>query len=164
MVKASAAVKPDRHFRAQALTFPPSRPVEPATAATSRRGICLAALYLDADPKRAVELAREALEAYPRHLSLRLVLANAMFTAGEAEAVLPLVRKLAAIDAETFVDPPVAYDKRIFGKWAYDLLGATNARLGRHAEAAAASGRAAELALGNMAYRVKAAAFSRSVT
>lgn len=125
---------------------------------------CLVALHLETDIPQAVRLAQRAAAALPEHLALQLVLANALFAAGEAEPIPALLTPLIAIDAETFQDPLVAYDKRIFGEWSLDLLGAAYARMGRRDEAAQAFSRAAQLAPGNLAYRVKAAAFSGAAT
>lgn len=144
------------------------RAIEAAAALPDEKQNCDAALawqwlvtlHLDADPARAVGLARRGLSAHPRHHALRLMLANALFAAGEAAAILDLLDPLIAIDAETFEDPLVAYDKRIFGEWAHDLMGAAYARMGHRDKAAEAFGRAALLAPENLAYRTKAAAFS----
>lgn len=120
----------------------------------------LVTLHLHANPVRAVALARRGLSAHPEHHALRLMLANALFAAGEAAPIPDLLDPLIAIDGETFEDPLVAYDKRIFGEWAHDLMGAACARLGRRADAGEAFRRAAILSPDNLAYRTKAAAFS----
>jgi Flp pilus assembly protein TadD len=142
--------------------------IELAAASTIRKQKADGALAwrrlvaLNADrPRPAADLASRAAAAYPDDHGVRLDLAHALFTWGEAEKVLPLVQALTAIDAETLVDPIMAYDKRIFGEWAFDLMGAAHARLGNRAAAADAFGRAAMLAPDSLAYRAKAAAFSR---
>ena len=121
---------------------------------------CLVGLHLEGDAAHAAALARRATAALPEHLGLRLILANALFATGEAEPILPLLEGLVAIDAETFQDALVAYDRRIFGEWPYDLLGAVHARMGRREEAALAFAQASKAAPDNLAYRVKAAALS----
>jgi tetratricopeptide (TPR) repeat protein len=121
---------------------------------------CLISLFIESYPVRAADLAHRAIAAYPDHHALALARAKAIVATGGAEEALPILRNLTLIDANTFVDPLTAYDKRIFGEWAFDLLGAAYARLGRRDEAAGAFARAASLAPGNLGYRVKAAAFS----
>lgn len=144
------------------------RAIETAAALPDEKQNCDAALawqwlvtlHLDSNPARAVTLARRGLSAHPEHHALRLKLANALFAAGEAAPILDILNPLIAIDAETFEDPLAAYDKRIFGEWAHDLMGAAYARMGHRDKAAEAFGRAALLAPENLAYRAKAAAFS----
>lgn len=117
-------------------------------------------IVLSADePDRAVELARRASTLYPDSLSLQFDLAQALYAARLVNEVFPILDTLTAIDAETILDPITAYDKRIFGEWAFDLMGAAHARLGQRPEAAAAFGRAAQLAPDNRAYRAKVIAF-----
>jgi glycosyltransferase involved in cell wall biosynthesis len=116
------------------------------------------------EPNHAVELARRASAIYPDSPSLQFDLAQALFAARQTDEVFPILDALTAIDAEAIVDPITAYDMRIFGEWAFDLMGAAHARLGQNAEAAAAFGRAAQLAPDNRAYRAKVIAFSETKT
>lgn len=118
----------------------------------------LIALHAGTDAERAAELAREALAAFPEDMALRLAAARTALATGEAEAALALADLLVAVDADSFIDPLMAYDKRIFGEWALDLRGAALLRLGRRAAAADAFRRAGELAPDNPAYRFKAIA------
>jgi tetratricopeptide (TPR) repeat protein len=111
------------------------------------------------EPALASDVARQAMVAFPEQHSLRLACADAMFANGEAQTILPLLLDLIAVDPDAFIDPMVAYDKRIFGEWAYNLLGAVYVRLGRRSEAGDAFSCAAKLAPDSMAYRIKAAAF-----
>lgn len=121
---------------------------------------CLVTLHMPLNPSEAALLARRGLSAHPHSHGLRLMLANALFMTGEAGTLLELLTALIAIDGETFADTLIAYDKRIFGEWAFDLLGAAYARMGRRNLAARAFRQAAALAPDNLAYRIKAAAFS----
>jgi tetratricopeptide (TPR) repeat protein len=111
-------------------------------------------------PDYALQLALRAASLYPGSHSLKLDLGNALFAVGDAESVISIVQDLVAIDAETFSNPTTAYDKRVFGEWALDLMGAAYARLGRYADAADVFERAAILAPDNLAYRTKARAFA----
>ena len=114
------------------------------------------------EPGHAADLALRASAIYPDSPSLQFDLAHALFAAHRTSEVFPILEALTAVDAETIADPVTAFDKRIFGEWAYDLMGAAYARLGQRAEAAAAFGRAAQIAPGNPAYRAKAVAFSEA--
>lgn len=109
-------------------------------------------------PEAAARSARTALAAYPEDHAIRLATARTALAVGDADAVPPLTDPLLAIDADAFMDPLMAYDKRIFGEWVWDLRGAALLRLGRRAEAAAAFRRAGELASDGLPYRVKAIA------
>lgn len=120
----------------------------------------LVAMHIDSDTEKAVDIARRGLASSPGNLALRLALAKALYAAGESETIPPLLEPLAAIDTATFADPLVAYDKRLFGEWAYDLLGAAYARMGRRDLAASAFAKAMALAPDSLAYRAKAAVFA----
>lgn len=113
---------------------------------------------LQTNAEAAAQQAREALAAFPEDMALRLAAARTALAAGETEDALALADLLCAIDADSFIDPLVAYDKRIFGEWALELKGAALLRLGRRAEAADVFRRAGELAPDNPAYRFKAIA------
>jgi tetratricopeptide (TPR) repeat protein len=117
---------------------------------------------LVSDAARAAVLATQALAAFPEQHTLRLACAEALFANVEAGSVLPLLLDSIKVDPEAFVDPMVAYDKRIFGEWAYNFSGAVYVRLGRRSEAAAAFTQAAGFAPDSPVYRIKAAAFSSS--
>lgn len=120
---------------------------------------CLVDLHLGGERKLlAVELARRAHTLYPTHHGLALALANALFENGFAHEALPMCDDLLAIDAETFVDPLTAYDKRLFGAWPAALKGAALLRLGRRAEAADAFAVASGYAPQDPGLRAKAIA------
>ncbi len=118
----------------------------------------LIALHAGTDAEKAARLAHEARAAFPEDMALCLAAARTALATGEAEAALTLADLLCAIDADSFFDPLMAYDKRIFGEWALELKGAALLRLGRRTEAADAFRRAGELAPDNPAYRFKAIA------
>ena len=58
---------------------------------------------------------------------------------------------------EDFCDPDLAYDLRIFGEWAYDLIGVARFRLERFSEAREAFLAAAERAPDPGRHRARAA-------
>ena len=107
------------------------------------------------DALPAIEL---GLRFYPSHAQLLLSKARALIERGEFEAALSILEGLAAVDASTFVDPILSYDRRIFSEFAPDMMGVALLRMGRRAEAADAFQKAAKAAPGNLAYRAKATA------
>jgi tetratricopeptide (TPR) repeat protein len=107
------------------------------------------------DTLPAIEL---GLSLHPSHAQLLLLKAQALIGRGELEPALSILEPLAAIDVDTFVDPLLSYDRRIFSEYAPDMMGVALLRMGRRAEAADAFERAAKAAPDNLAYRAKATA------
>jgi hypothetical protein len=79
---------------------------------------------------------RDALALYPSQLVLRWVQAKLALDRGELEAARPDLEMLAAIDAESFFDPYLAYEKVLFRHLAKEALALCHFRAGRYAEAA----------------------------
>jgi tetratricopeptide (TPR) repeat protein len=102
----------------------------------------LAKLYIERGEDPRVVIA-EGLRNHPGDHCLRLLAAKAEIELGDPVATLPELDALAAVDATTFYDPLMAYDKRTFSLWPHALAGVANFRLGRFAEAHAAFHRAA---------------------
>lgn len=96
----------------------------------------------EAGRAEAESLVKEGLEFCPTNLYLPWVRANLLVDMERYEEALPILESLASIDAETFRDPFIGYDKRIFGVSAYEALGLCCFRLGRHEQAAEWYGRA----------------------
>jgi tetratricopeptide (TPR) repeat protein len=97
----------------------------------------------------------EGLANVPGDHALRLLLARALIDAGEDEQALAELRILTAVDAQTYFDPLMAFDRAVFGELAWDLAGLAAFRLGRYQDASLAYDRA-YAATGNLAYRLKA--------
>ena len=55
---------------------------------------------------------------------------------GDLDGAVDLLEQLAAIDGDTYFDGKMAYDKKIFGVFAYESLGNCYFKLGRHADSA----------------------------
>lgn len=91
----------------------------------------------------AERLLDEGLANYPTNLYLPWVRANLLIGLDRHAEALPILERLAAIDADAFRDPFIGYDKRIFGVFAYEALGLCHFRLGQYAQAAEWYGRAA---------------------
>ncbi len=83
--------------------------------------------------------------------------ARALIDLGRYSEALPVVNSLPRDDPEAFMDPDMAYNLRIFGEWAYDLIGLAEFRLGRFSEARDAFAAAAALSSDAAQYRAKAA-------
>jgi len=56
----------------------------------------------------------EAVSLYPDHLTLQWFAARLAVERGDLEAAQPILEKLMAIDADTFFEPQLAYDKGLF--------------------------------------------------
>lgn len=82
------------------------------------------------------ELLREARRRFPRHRALEWMEAKIALERGDIESALPVFEALAGVDADTFHDPDVAYDKALFTHIAEESLGLSMFRLGRFAAAA----------------------------
>jgi tetratricopeptide (TPR) repeat protein len=82
------------------------------------------------------ELLQGALALYPDQLALRWIEATRALDCGDLEVAYQQLEMLAAIDAETFFDPQVAYEKVLFRHLAKEALALCHFRAGRYAEAA----------------------------
>jgi tetratricopeptide (TPR) repeat protein len=82
------------------------------------------------------DLLQETLALYPDHLALRWIAAQRSLDRGEIEAARPDLEMLAAIDADTFFDPELAYEKVLFRHLAKEALALCHFRAGRYREAA----------------------------
>ncbi len=122
-----------------------------ALAATSARF----RLVVGADALPVTEI---GLQLRPADPWLTFLKAKALVQAGRCEEAIAIAQQLSAIDAETYRDPDLSYDHRIFGAYAYDLMGFAALRMGRQDEAASAFARAAKASPDDPSYRVKALA------
>ncbi|OEO28520.1 hypothetical protein VW23_004485 [Devosia insulae DS-56] len=104
------------------------------------------------------ELIAVGLAFHPENWSLLFLRARASVNAGAFDAAIDDLLPLLAQDADTVVDDILAYDRRIFGAHAHDLMGVALLRMGDRPRAAEAFGRAARAAPDVLEYRVKAAA------
>jgi tetratricopeptide (TPR) repeat protein len=82
------------------------------------------------------DLVAEALSLFPTHLALQSIAARLAIEHGEFEAARPVLESLTAIDADTFFDPNLAYDKTLFRHPCAELLALCYFRCGRYEEAA----------------------------
>jgi tetratricopeptide (TPR) repeat protein len=82
------------------------------------------------------DLLQETLALYPDHLALRWIAAKRALDRGDLETARPDLEMLAAIDADSFFDPRLAYEKVLFRHLAKEALALCHFRAGRYREAA----------------------------
>ena len=82
------------------------------------------------------ELLREALALFPRHLTLQWIAAKLAIEAGDEATARPILERLAAIDATSFFDPDIAYEKSLFSHLSREALALCHFRAGRFPDAA----------------------------
>lgn len=92
------------------------------------------------DPLPAIEAGLALKPDQPRLLFLK---AEVLVELGRLEEACVLLDQIASVDVETFIDPSIAYDRRLFTFSAPHLLGTTLLRLGRVRDGARALARAA---------------------
>ncbi|MCX7304206.1 MAG: tetratricopeptide repeat protein [Hyphomicrobiales bacterium] len=99
----------------------------------------LTRIYLEAgEPLKAMDALQEGLSIRPGDPAMLLQKARSLVDMGHYTEALPLLSGLLIEDPQGFCDPDVAYDLRIFGEWAYDLIGVAQFRLEHFADAAEA--------------------------
>jgi glycosyltransferase involved in cell wall biosynthesis len=82
------------------------------------------------------ELAAEAVATFPEHLALQWIAAQLAVERGDLESARPVLERLAAIDADSFFDPELAYDKALFRHLAVETLALCHFRAARFEESA----------------------------
>ncbi|HEX5587789.1 MAG TPA: glycosyltransferase family 2 protein [Acidimicrobiia bacterium] len=95
-------------------------------------------------------LVTEAEARYPEVPTVQLAAARYEFATGRPRDAIPRLELLVAYDEDAPIDTYSSYDKRVFGEWAWDLLGLCKFQLGDDGGAAEAF-RAAEAAAPDVA-------------
>jgi tetratricopeptide (TPR) repeat protein len=109
----------------------------PDMTSTSDSPPFVSLIVLQSERNEAVgELLREALALFPRHLILQWIAAKLAIEAGDEETARPILERLAAIDAESFFDPDIAYEKPLFSHLSREALALCHFRAGRFPDAA----------------------------
>ncbi len=109
---------------------------------TERLKLSNGALYLSLiklrhDRGAAIDdLIAQALSLFPNRLGLQCLAARLAVVRDELETARPVLEKLTAIDADTFFDPDLAYDKALFGHLSAEPLALCYFRSGRYDDAA----------------------------
>lgn len=101
------------------------------------------------------DLVAEGLERFPNVPALELAAAVHEFATGRPRLAIPRLEWLLALDLEDVVATGSSYDERVFGEWAWHLLGLCRFALGEGPGAADAFGRAAACAPHKTEYVVK---------
>ena len=96
----------------------------------------------------------EALAAFPRTPTLELAAARHELATGRAAVAAERVEWLVSFDPDDLIDDN-SYDRRVFGEWAWELLGRCRFALGDDAGAADAFAHAEHAAPDTDAYRVQ---------
>jgi hypothetical protein len=99
----------------------------------------------------------------PRDWSLLYLKGRSDLLDGNADSALAAGLRLSAVRADSLPDELVAYDRRLFGELAWDLIAMAHLRRGRHKEAARAFRRAFASAPHKNAYYMKAAALDPEI-
>jgi tetratricopeptide (TPR) repeat protein len=102
------------------------------------------------------EIAAEALAVFPDNLALQWIAAQLAVDRGDLASARPVLEKLQAIDADTFFDPEISYDKALFRHYSAETLALCHFRGRRYREAARLYRRAAQTAPDPAACELKA--------
>lgn len=111
-----------------------------------------------ADPSGLLERARDL---FPANLQFVLLQAQALMAAGRDQEAIPFLERLVAAGQAGDFDKSWAYDLRLFGVFAYDLLAVCHIRLGEFAAARRYYELAASCDPSNLEWRAKAVACAR---
>jgi tetratricopeptide (TPR) repeat protein len=118
----------------------------------------LARLCLEAgEPSRADAVLDEGLAMRPGDPALRLLKGRALVDLERYAEAMLILTDLPLAEPESFFDPDMAYDLRIFGEWAYDLIGLARFRAGQFEEARLSFLAAASRSPAPEAHRARAA-------
>jgi glycosyltransferase involved in cell wall biosynthesis len=100
-------------------------------------------------------LVAEARNRFERTPSLELAAARLAFATGRPRDALEPLDWLLSLDDDAIIATGASYDQRVFGEWAWGLLGLCRFALGDDAAAADAFGRAEQLAPDDPSYGVR---------
>lgn len=81
-------------------------------------------------------LADEALALFPDNLAIQWIAAQLAVERGDLDAARPVLEKIAAIDADTYFDPRLAYEQALFRHLSAESLALCHFRAGRFEDAA----------------------------
>jgi glycosyltransferase involved in cell wall biosynthesis len=100
-------------------------------------------------------LVHEARNQFVRTPTFELAAARLAFATGRPRDALEPLDWLIGLDDDSIIATGASYDERVFGEWAWALLGLCHFALGDDADAADAFGRAEQLAPGDASYAVR---------
>ncbi len=97
----------------------------------------------------------EARGAFDRNPTLELAAARLAFATGRPRDALEPLDWLVGLDDDAIIATGASYDERVFGEWAWGLIGLCRFALGDDVGAADAFRRAEQLAPGDPSYGVR---------
>ena len=100
-------------------------------------------------------LVQEARAAFDRTPTLELAAARLAFATGRPRDALDPLEWLVGLDDDAIIETGGSYDSRVFGEWAWSLIGLCRFALGDDPDAADAFRRAEEYAPGDESYAVR---------
>ena len=100
-------------------------------------------------------LVSEARDRMPQNPTLELAAARLAFATGRPRDAIEPLDWLVGLDDDAIIATGASYDERVFGEWAWSLLGLCRFALGDDAAAADAFGRAEQLAPDDASYAVR---------
>ncbi len=100
-------------------------------------------------------LVQEARGAFPRTPTLELAAARLAFATGRPRDALEPLAWLVELDEDAIIATGSSYDARVFGEWAWSLVGLCRFALGDDADAADAFRRAEDCAPDDQSYAVR---------
>jgi glycosyltransferase involved in cell wall biosynthesis len=112
-------------------------------------------LALEKVDERFGALVEESLHRFPGVPTVELAAARYEFAIGHPRRAIPRLEALVAYDIDAAIDTDTSFDVRVFGEWAWDLLGLCRFQLGDDPGAAEAFRRAEAAAPDVDAYRVR---------
>lgn len=92
--------------------------------------------WMDRHGEDGNRLLDEAWERFPDVVEIAWRQAQRLLGEGATEEAIPLLERLAAIDPDTYIEPLMAHDQRLFRIWVHDALGLAYFRLERFRESA----------------------------
>ncbi len=128
------------------------------TAADAALALSAYARFQEAWGEDPLPTIDEGLDIYPGHFALLFGRAKAFVKLERYDEALDILQGLLAEDAATLHDPWIAYNERLFGDQAHQLMGVALLRMGRTAEAADAFERAAAAMPDDLGNRTRAIA------
>jgi cytochrome c-type biogenesis protein CcmH/NrfG len=112
------------------------RQIEPERRKLADSILYVSLIQLQHDRGKPVDtLLAEAMSAFPNHPTLDWLAARIAVERGDIEAAQPALERLMAVDADTFFEPELAFDKALFRHLPAQTLGLCHFRKGRFNDA-----------------------------
>lgn len=109
------------------------------------------------DTTSAMEVIERGLQLYANNLTLYWIKARCLLIMERQKEAIDILNSRLDYDSDTFFDPAISYDKKLFGEDKYGLLGSAWFKLGDYAKAARCYDLAAQTADNPLEFNVKSA-------